>query len=116
MTYQIEKIDNWPAGDTRVFPFIVPNEDDPDSDRKDISSAEITWKLKDVLDEEVVLDESDSGVNINITDASNGELEVRVEKGATSDLEGRYREIIRVVDATGDQSTWNGRVQIEDIS
>jgi hypothetical protein len=116
MTYQIEKIDDWPAGDTRVFPFIVPDEDDPDSDRKDISGIDVTWQLKDIIDEQVVLDDSDSGVNITVTDASNGELEVQVEKGATSDLEGRYREIIQIVDATNDQSTWAGQVQIEDIS
>jgi hypothetical protein len=116
MTYQIQKIDNWPSGDTRIFPFIVPDEDDPNSDRKDITSADISWKLKDTLEENIVLDDSDSGVSINVTDASNGEFEVVVEKEATESLEGRYREIIQIVDAVNNRSTWTGQVEIEDVS
>lgn len=115
MTYKIEKIDEWPSGDTRVFPFTVPNEDDESSEFKDITNADITYKIKDPLAETVVLDDSNSDVNINIVDATNGELEVRVEKEATQDLDGKYREIIQITDALGNRASWTGKIHIENI-
>lgn len=115
MTYQIEEIDDWPTGSTRILPFQVPNEDDANSDWKDITGADITWELKDRLDDSVVLDGSDSNVSIDITDGTNGEFEVVIEKEATDDIEGKYREVIIITDATGDREKWNGQVHIEDI-
>lgn len=116
MTYKIEKIDEWPSGDTRVFPFTVPDEDDANSEFKDITNAEVTYKIKDPLNETVVLDDGNSDVNINITDASNGELEVRVEKEATQGLEGKYREIIQITDTLGNRASWTGKIHVEDIN
>jgi len=114
MPYQIESVNNWPAGDTRIFPFIVEDEDS-DSEFFDLSGADIEWKLKDTVTDEVVLSLDDSGVSSTITNATEGKFEVEVDKSATSELEGRFREIIQITDSRGNLSTWNGRVEIEDI-
>jgi hypothetical protein len=114
MTYQIETIDDWPSGDTRVFPFVVKDEDSSD-ENFDLQGATFTWQLKDTISSEIVLDDSDTGVNIDVTDEAGGEFEVKVEKEVTSDLEGTFREIIKIEDSRGNKTTWNGRVVIEDI-
>lgn len=116
MSHTIESVEHWPSGDTRVFPFVVPDEDsDVDGARKDITAATISWKLEKTASGTVVLSDSDSGVSTTITDASNGEFEVEVDKTATESLEGTYREIIKITDSAGNRSSWAGRVEISKI-
>lgn len=116
MSHTIESVEHWPSGDTRIFPFVVPDEDsDVEDARKDIASANIEWKLEDSTTGNTVLSDSDSGVSTTITDASNGEFEVEVDKTATESLEGTYREIIKITDSAGNRSSWAGRVEISKI-
>ena len=114
MSYEIEEIKDWPSGDTRVFPFYVLDEDS-DNEYLNISGAQIDWKLVRSIDSETVLSLGDSGVSSTIIEPNDGHFEIHVEKDATQDLEGEYREILKIVDSEGRQSSWEGRVEIEDI-
>lgn len=116
MSHTIESVEHWPSGDTRIFPFVVPDEDsDVDDARKDITAATVDWKLEDTTTGDTVISESDSGVDVNITNASEGEFEVEVDKSATEDLADTYREIIKITDSAGNRSSWAGRVKISEI-
>lgn len=117
MTHTIESVDHWPEGDTRVFPFIVPDRDaDSEDARLNLSGADITWRLQNASTGEDVLDLSSDGVVLNIVSDINGEFEIRVEKEASEGIEGRFREIIRIVDDEGNRSTWKGRVNISKVT
>lgn len=116
MSHTIEYVEHWPSGDTRIFPFVVPDEDsDIEEERKNITAADIKWKLEDPITGDTVLSETDSGVDVNITNASEGEFEVKVDKSATENLADTYREIIRITDSAGNRSSWAGRVKISEI-
>lgn len=114
MTYQIDSVDDWPSGDTRVFPFIVKDNDSSD-EFFDITDADISWELADIVTSDTVIDDSDSTVTIVVNNASEGNFEVRVDKDATDGLDGDYREIITIVDSRGDKTTWAGRIEIDDL-
>lgn len=115
MTYQIESVDDWPSGDTRVFPFVVKDSDSSD-DFFDITDADISWKLVDTLTSNTVLDSSNSDVTIVVNNASEGKFEVRVDKDATGGLDDSFREIIEITDSRGDKTTWAGRVEIDEVT
>ena len=114
MSHSIEEVRYWPEGDTRIFPFVITDEDSED-DRVNISGAEITWKLYDNVSKEDVLSIEDEGVSIEIISESSGEFEIHIDKEATNDLTGRFREIIRVTDAEGNRTTWKSKVRISKV-
>lgn len=114
MTHSIENIRHWPEGDTRVFPFIVTDEDSG-GERLNLSGADITWRVFDNISEENVLSLDDDGISIELIDESNGEFEIHVDKEATEDLVGEFREIIRITDAEGNRSTWKAKIRISKV-
>lgn len=114
MSNTIESIEDWPKGDTRILPFSVIDEDAGGEDM-DITNADISWRLRDSVREEEVLSLDDEYVTLTITDALSGEFEITIEKEATEDISGNFREIIEIVDPEGRRHSWTGRVEIDTI-
>lgn len=114
MTHSIENIRHWPEGDTRIFPFVVTDRDS-DGERLNLSGSDISWRLFNNVSNENVLSLDDAGVSIEMTDEMNGEFEIHVDKEATEELSGDFREIIRITDAEGNRSTWKAKVRISKV-
>lgn len=114
MSHKIDKIDHFPKGDTKIIPFsIIDGETDS---ALDLAGADIEWQLRKYKDSDVLLDLSDSGVSVQNLDETNGEFEIRIEKGVTSDFdEDTYRQRLRILDGSdpSNQTTWFGEVEID---
>lgn len=71
----------------------------------DLSGASISWALADHSGADPLLDDTDSTVTINITDAANGELEVVIDSGATDPYNGKKYHELEVESESGDKTT-----------
>lgn len=113
MTLEIDgAIPKFPAGDTKILPFDVDDEDGSDFS---IDGADIVWKLQDTRTRKDKLTLSDVGVSIQNRDNQNGKFEIKLEKEATADLgETDYREILQITDANGNRTTWVGEIVLTD--
>lgn len=113
MSHKIEKIEHFPQGDTKIIPFSITDGETDDS--LDITGAEIEWEMRRYSDGDVLLDLDDSDVSVQNRDDTNGEFEIRIEKGATSDFEDEtHRQSLRILDGQdpSNQTTWVGEVEI----
>lgn len=107
MTNHIERKVRVAQGDAKIIPFVVLDEDT--GDPVDVESADISWKLETTRVNETVLSLDDTDVSIADKDTDTGRVSIRLDTGATEDLKSTdYREVIQIVDASGDQTTWVG--------
>lgn len=102
-------------GDTLVIPFVVPDQDDPNRDRLPLGDAEITWELRESKYDDPKLTDSDPEVQVDKTDAANGEFEVKIEKGATDSFAGDNVQVVVIEDGVGDQSTAVGKITLTGV-
>ena len=114
MTHTIDSVRNWPSGDTRIFPFTVLDEDS-DGEPLNIIGADINWYLRDRVSSDKVLSLDSDGVSLEIVEASEGKFEISVEKTATEDISGQFREIVILTDADDNRTRWSGTIRIKDI-
>lgn len=114
MSNTIESITDWPEGDTRILPFSVIDEDEG-GEPMDITDGDVSWSLQDNVRDEEVLSLDDEYVTLDLTDVVNGEFVITIEKEATEDISGNFREIIEIVDSQGRRHTWTGRVEIDSL-
>lgn len=114
MSYEIPRTEQIPQTDAKVLPFVVKNEN---GDRINITGATIEYELRKgaVYDPELSL--SDTGVSVVNRVDGQGEFAIRLDTDATEGLKAQtYRERVRITDASGDQTTWIGRVPIVEDS
>jgi len=107
MSLSIDSTVRVPQGDTKFIPFSLSKED---GSSLDLVDATILWKLEDTRTREEVLSlgESDA-VSIRNRDNDAGEFEIHIEPEATMDIPSSdYREVLVVVDAGGNRTTWVG--------
>ena len=110
MSNKIDRSDHVPRTDAKVLPFVVRNQD---GERIDITGATIVWELRARAAHEPSLSLEDVGVEVINRVNDRGEFEIRLDTGATADLEPRtYRERVRITDTSGDQTTFIGEVPI----
>lgn len=113
MPHTIQKITSWLQGDSKRLEFSVTE----DGDKFDITSADVDWWLTVNAGEEktsATLSDDDSGVTIDITDASSGRVDVTVSQGTTDGIVGMYWQYIRVDTPDNSRQTWRGPVEIEE--
>lgn len=98
----------FPRGDTQILPFTVED----DGQTADLSGATIEWAL--YHNGERVIDLSTTGVEIQNRNNANGTFEVRIDAGVTERLDPYgYNEQIRVIDSSGNRSTFDGDVRLQ---
>ena len=114
MTHTIDSVHNWPSGDTRIFPFTVLDKDS-DGEPLNITNADINWYLRDRVSSDKVLSLDSDGVSLEIVEPFKGEFEISVEKTATEDISGQFREVVILTDADNNRTRWSGTIRIEDI-
>ena len=114
MTHTIDSVDNWPSGDTRIFPFTVLDKDS-NGEPLDITNANIDWYLRDRISSNKVLSLNSNGVSLEIVEPSKGKFEISVEKTATEDISGQFREMVILTDANHNRTRWSGTIRIKDI-
>lgn len=108
MTHTIHTIDHYVAGDTLIINYSV---DTPVGTSKDIRNASIDWEL--LANGYTMLDDTDAGVTVEITDGINGYFTVEIDSGVTSNLAGTHTTRVTLRDAANNQQTWHGNVHIE---
>lgn len=113
MSDQLPPVENHTAGETLEH-TITAYEDAAHETIKDLTNGSVEWALLTFDRDEVVLDESASGVTAEISAPADGEVTVRFDRGATTDLDGRYEQRLEVVDGAGDSQIYLGTVRIED--
>jgi len=112
--HRIDRIEDWVAGDSHRIAFTVTQDGTP----RDITDDEISWRLsrRPYQRTDTVLDDSAAGIEVvtdTRVDTTNGEFEVRIDEGVTSDNWGEYWATV-VVDPPGDsKQSWLGAVAIE---
>jgi hypothetical protein len=114
MVRTLPPIDDHVAGDTLRKKFIVR---DDAGNALDIRNARVEWAVIDFLKDDVYLDESDDDVDSEITDGLAGEVEVKLgsddgNDGATADLDGPYRQRLRLWDGQGNRNTYLGEFHV----
>lgn len=103
-----------PQGDARKIPFRIV---DGDGNPVNLTAADIVYELRERAPYDPELSLSDSGVSIVDRDNDAGEFAIKLDTGATGDLEPQtYRERLRVTDSNGNQTTWIGEVPIVEDS
>lgn len=75
----------------------------------------LDWYLRDRVSSDKILSIDDDGVSLEITKPAEGEFEVSVDKTATEDISGQFREIVVLTDMSGNRTKWAGTIKIEDI-
>lgn len=103
--------DRYYAGDTLVLELTV-RDADADGDPKDLLGADVEYAILELLTNEVVIDESDPGVDVEITDTSGGELTVEIDADATESLSGTYIQRLRIVDNDGRRNTYTSELAV----
>lgn len=104
----LSQVIRFPRGDTQILPFVVKE----DGALKNIEGADIEWGLYRNGGEVVSLDTD--GVAIQNRDDTGGTFEIKIESGVTRALPpGGYDEQVRIIDATGNQSTFDGDVRLQ---
>lgn len=71
---------------------------------KNLSSSTVLFGIVDRFGDDEVIDESTSGVDVVVTDASAGEVEVRAESGVTDGMAGNWKYEIWVQDSATDEA------------
>jgi hypothetical protein len=101
MTRENQDIEIYQADDFRRT-FIVYDEN---GNRKDISGASADWAVAREAGETPVLDDSDVGVDLQISNPGDGEVLLTVEGTATQDLDGDYIHELELTSAIGNVVT-----------
>lgn len=84
-----------------------------DGSAKDLTNSSASWEVSKGPDRRTELSGSDSGVDVSITDAANGEVTITVDEGATDGMVGAYHHQLRVTDSVGDKAVvTTGRLEI----
>ncbi|AFH22056.1 hypothetical protein OSG_eHP15_00130 [environmental Halophage eHP-15] len=97
-------------GDAVELPFKLVDSDD---NVVDLNSGTLQWDLRKDTGYDAVLTLSDSDVSITNRDNPNGEFTVKLETGATEELDaGIYRERVVFTDGGGNETTWVGELNI----
>jgi hypothetical protein len=98
----------FPRGDTQILPFTVKD----DGTTADLSGATIEWAL--YHNGHRVIDLSTPGVKVQNRNNANGTFEVKIGAGVTEQLSANgYDEQIRVIDSSGNRSTFDGDVRLQ---
>lgn len=114
MTHDLDSIDHYVQGDTVVLEYIIEDADsDTDDARKDLTGSTVEWKLKESGSGDVVLSADDADVSADVTDTTNGIIEVTIDAGATSTIRGQFDERLLITDADGNQNTFLSTFYIE---
>lgn len=72
---------------------------------KNLTGATAEWSVAREAGGTAVLDETDAGVDVTITDAGNGEVTLTVDPGTTTGLSGDYIHELEVTDSSGNSVT-----------
>lgn len=110
--HDIRPIDRYIEGDSLRMLFTAK---DLDSDLvvKNLTGSDISWELhprSQHFPAELTLD--DSGVDLNISDADEGEFEIEIAKEATEQFRGKNVQVIEIVDDNDKKSTVTGQLKI----
>lgn len=112
MSFDIDPIEERIEGDALKIPFIV-KDGDSSNNRKDITGSSISWDIRDDRLTQPDITDQTSGVNINITDAQNGEFHVKIDTDVTDSLSGgRDIQVVQIEDQNGNKSTSMGVVRL----
>lgn len=86
-----------------------------DGSAKDLQGATVNFGIGEDYGSQVELSDSDSGIQANVTDTTNGEIEVVINDGVTDGMAGYWVYEIEVEDAGGQVVTvTRGDFVIED--
>jgi hypothetical protein len=100
-----------PSGDTRQLPFNVI---DDDGSVQQLAGATIEYRLED--DTGIVASVSDSGIQIINRSDADGTFEVELSANLTGSLDAdRYREIVTIIDDSGNVTQSTGRLYITTV-
>lgn len=113
MTHELNPIEDHTAGETVEHTITIYDEDDENSELKDLSGAEVEWVLVNGRQGEAVLDHTDTGVTVAVTDAVGGQVTVTFANGATEGLGGEYTQIVTVWDNADRRNVYTGVVAVE---
>ena len=114
MSHTIQRTEHVPKSDAKIIPFVVRNKS---GSRVDLTGAMISWELRKRPSYDPALSLQDAGVRIVNRVDGQGEFAIRLDTDATAGLEATtYRERVRLVDSSGDQTTFIGEVPIVEDS
>ena len=113
MTQNTKSISHY-AGDSLILDVTTKT---ASGERVDLTNADISWVLaKSVSSSPELLKDTDSG-DIVVTDAENGEFEIKLLPADTESLSGSYYHEAEVVDSAGNESTiFVGRFEIKETA
>lgn len=113
MTRELPPIEDHAAGET-IEHIITAYESQSHENTKDLTNGEVHWSLLSYNREDVILDESASGVAASITAPGEGEVTVTLDRGATSELDGTYEQRLEIVDGGGRSQIYLGKFRVVD--
>lgn len=99
---QITKSISHYAGDSLVIAVTTKT---TSGERVDLMNADISWVLAESVSSSPVLLKTVSGGDIVVTDAEQGEFEIKLVPTDTESLSGSYYHEAEVVDSAGNEST-----------
>lgn len=100
------------VGDAVELPFELTDEETGDA--IDLSTGTIEWSLRRDVGYSAAVTLADSDVSIINRDNPNGEFSVKLDTGATEELEvGTYRERVTFTDSAGNETTWIGELPLK---
>ena len=104
---EIDEIDDTITNESRRLEFTAKE----DGSVKDLTGATISWSLAN--DSGVVLDDSDSEIDITIIDAQNGRFNVEIDTFDTG--AGVYRQRVEIEDSQGRITRSNGVYRLQEF-
>lgn len=115
MHHDIEEIEYYFEGDTLAMPFTVWDADTDDEERKSLHGAEVRWELRDHQYGDVRIDSDDEGVETEIVDPDQGEVEIKLAPDVTKSMRGRNVQFVIIEDDGGNVSTAVGPIRVHGI-
>ena len=113
MSHLIEPNGHYIAGETVKWSFTI----EIDDKAKDLTNANIEWYLvsnRGDSDNDALYDHTDTGITAQVTNATEGELEVVIDKDVTTgDGGSRFWHRLLVTDDQGRTQIWNGHFPIQ---
>lgn len=116
MSYDITPPEPYGAGESLEQQITIEEDGSP----KDITDASVKWELVNTQGDErseAVLTESDSGVTVTVTDATNGRIDITIDQDVTTDFARTmpYWQRLIVDDAGSHKQIWSGPFPIDRV-